>query len=224
MNSQPVVIEQVLDAPVERVWDALTKNEQMKQWYFHLPDFKAVPGFEFIFVAGAEDDVQYKHICRVVEVVPQKKLSYSWRYDGYPGQSMVSFELVEEGDQTWLKLTHAGLETFSSSGPDFARESFAAGCTQIIGNSLKGFLKQNQREPESLRRGVRLEASCFLLHAFCFLPRASSFLKLKYRVLSRFSHNIITENAEAFNLQFNGITGLQPLFGIFRIVKFARAI
>ncbi len=141
MNSQPLVIEQVIDAPASRVWDALTKNEQMKKWYFDLPDFKAVPGFEFNFIAGAKGDVQYKHICKVTQVVPKKKLSYSWLYDGYPGDSLVSFELFEEGKQTRLKLTHAGLETFASSGPDFARENFAKGWTQIVGKSLKGFLE-----------------------------------------------------------------------------------
>ena len=139
MNSQPVIIEQVFDAPVARVWDALTKNEQMKKWYFELPDFQAVPGFEFIFIAGGEK--KYKHICRVIEVVPRKKLSYTWRYDGFPGQSLVSIELFDERDQIRLKLTHTGLETFASSGPDFARENFAAGWTQIIGKSLKGFLE-----------------------------------------------------------------------------------
>jgi uncharacterized protein YndB with AHSA1/START domain len=146
MNSQPFEIEQVYGVPVSRVWDALTDNEQMKLWYFNIPEFKAVPGFEFTFVAGAEGDLQYKHICKVTEVVPKKKLSYSWRYEGYPGQSKVSFELFKEGDQTRLKLTHEGLESFASYGPAFSWSSFAAGWTHIMGNSLKGFL-----EPEPAR-------------------------------------------------------------------------
>jgi uncharacterized protein YndB with AHSA1/START domain len=141
MKSQPLIVERVLDAPVTRVWDALTKNEQLKKWYFELPDFKAVSGFEFIFIAGAKGDTQYKHICKVNEVVPKNKLSYSWRYDGYPGDSLVTFELFEAGEQTRLKLTHAELETFASAGPDFVRENFAEGWNQIVGKSLKGFLE-----------------------------------------------------------------------------------
>lgn len=140
MNNKPFVIEAVFDAPVARVWDALTQNELMKKWYFDLADFKAVPGFEFIFVAGGKGDVSYKHICKVTEVVARKKLSYSWRYDGYPGTSLVLFELFEEEGKTRLRLTHSGLETFASSGPDFAPENFAEGWTSIVGNSLKGFL------------------------------------------------------------------------------------
>jgi uncharacterized protein YndB with AHSA1/START domain len=146
MNSQPIEIEQVFDVPVSRVWDAITNNEQMKLWYFKLPEFKAIPGFEFSFVAGAEGDLQYKHICRVTEVVPKKKLSYSWRYEGYAGDSMVIFELFAEGETTRMKLTHSGLETFADAGAAFSRDNFATGWTHIIGTSLKNFL-----EPEPAR-------------------------------------------------------------------------
>jgi len=45
MNNQPFIIERLFDVSVSKVWDALTKNEQMKKWYFQLPDFKVVVGF-----------------------------------------------------------------------------------------------------------------------------------------------------------------------------------
>ena len=140
MNNQPFVIEREFDAPVAIVWDALTQKEHMKKWYFDLEEFKAIRGFEFVFTAGAED-MEYKHICTVTEVVPNKKLDYSWRYEGYPGNSLVSFELFDEDKKTKLRLTHVGLESFASAGPDFSVEKFAEGWTFIIGNSLKEFLE-----------------------------------------------------------------------------------
>ncbi len=97
MTSQPVVVEQLFNVPVARVWDALTKNEQMKKWYFQLEDFKPVTGFEFRFTAVGKEGKEFVHLCKVTEVVSGKKLDYSWRYDGYPGNSIVSFELFEEG-------------------------------------------------------------------------------------------------------------------------------
>jgi uncharacterized protein YndB with AHSA1/START domain len=77
MNNQPFIIERLFDVPVSKVWDALTKNGQMKKWYFQLPDFKAVVGFEFTFTGGADDHKPYRHLCRIVEVIPGRKLSYS---------------------------------------------------------------------------------------------------------------------------------------------------
>ncbi|MEI9946056.1 MAG: SRPBCC domain-containing protein [Chitinophagaceae bacterium] len=73
-------------------------------------------------------------------MVPQKKLTYSWRYDKYEGNSFVTFELFDEGEKTRLKLTHAGLETFPQNTADFAKESFQKGWTELIGTSLPKFL------------------------------------------------------------------------------------
>jgi uncharacterized protein YndB with AHSA1/START domain len=143
MDNLPFVIERVFDAPVEKVWDAITKNEEMKEWYFQLADFKPVIGFEFQFTGKADENTEYLHLCKVTEVVDKKKLTYSWRYDGMPGISFVSFELFAEIKKTRLKLTHAGIESFSSGGPHFASQNFAEGWTFILDKSLNGYLMKD---------------------------------------------------------------------------------
>ncbi len=141
MSNHPFEIERLFDAPVTKVWDALTQNEQLKKWYFQIADFKPIVGFEFQFIGKTEDNKEYLHLCKITEVVPGKKLVYSWRYDGLPGNSLVSFELFEEGEKTRLKLKHAGLETFAAGGSDFAKENFAGGWTYILDKSLTEYLK-----------------------------------------------------------------------------------
>ena len=69
---EAVVLERTFDAPVARVWRALTDVEQMRQWYFDLKEFKPEVGFEFEFVVEHEG-ASYHHLCRVTEVVPQQK-------------------------------------------------------------------------------------------------------------------------------------------------------
>lgn len=153
MNKQePFVIERTYNAPVARVWKAISDKEQMKLWYFDIPAFKPVVGTEFEF-SGGPDDRTYRHLCVVKEVVKEKKLSYSWRYDGYDGDSLVTFELFPEGDQTRLRLTHAGLETFPASNPDLARSNFEAGWTDIIDNLLTNYV-----ETANLNRDITLDA------------------------------------------------------------------
>jgi hypothetical protein len=49
---------------------------------------------------------------------------------------------LKKGKQTRLKLTHEGLETFPQDNPDFAKESFTAGWTEIIGTLLKQYLEK----------------------------------------------------------------------------------
>jgi uncharacterized protein YndB with AHSA1/START domain len=141
MKTHPLIVERVYTAPVEKVWTALTDKDQMKQWYFELQEFKPLPGFEFRFFGGKKEK-QYLHICEVMEVVPLEKLSYSWRYDGYSGNSIVSFELFKEDEtHTRLKLKHDGLNSFPSDEPDLAASNFAEGWNFILGESLTNFVE-----------------------------------------------------------------------------------
>ena len=143
MKQEAFVIERSYNAPVERVWNALTDKNAMKQWYFDIQEFRAEPGFEFSFDGQNEGRI-YVHLCQVTEVIKEKKLTYSWRYQGYEGISYVTFELFPEGKGTRLKLTHTGLETFPQDLPDFRKENFVAGWTEITGSLLKNFVESSK--------------------------------------------------------------------------------
>jgi uncharacterized protein YndB with AHSA1/START domain len=138
---EPIEITRELNATPGTVWKAITDKDQMKQWYFDFAEFRAEVGFEFQF-SGGTPEKQYLHLCKITEVIPNQKLSYRWRYDGYEGNSIVTFELFPEGDKTKLTLTHKGLETFPQDNPDFARNNFVEGWTQIIGTSLPEYLQK----------------------------------------------------------------------------------
>ncbi len=142
MNNEPFVIERTFNAPATKVWKAITDKNEMKHWYFDLAEFKAEVGFEFQFSGGPAPERQYLHLCKINDIVPEKKLTYSWRYDGYEGNSFVTFELFDEGSKTRVKLTHAGLDTFPKDKPDFAKQNFVEGWTDIIGRSLKEFVEK----------------------------------------------------------------------------------
>ncbi len=141
MNNQPLVFERVYNSPIDKVWRAITDKDEMKEWYFDLSEFKAEVGFEFEFSGGAEDGIQYLHKCVITEVVPLSKLSYSWRYEGYQGNTTVSFELFQHGDDTKLRLTHVGLETLPAID-DFARVNFIGGWNEFINIRLKEYLEK----------------------------------------------------------------------------------
>ena len=143
LTTEEITIERTFEAPVAQVWNALTDVEQMRQWYFDLKEFKPEPGFEFEFVVEHEG-VSYHHLCRVTEVIPQQRIAYTWRYKGEPGDSLVTFELLPEGNETRLKLTHKGIETFPKT-PAYARKNFEAGWTAIIGSELKEFVEKKQK-------------------------------------------------------------------------------
>jgi uncharacterized protein YndB with AHSA1/START domain len=142
-TAEVVVVERTLNAPVARVWKALTDVEQMRRWYFDLKDFKPQVGFEFEFVVEHEGN-RYHHLCRITEMIPEKKIAYTWRYKGEPGDSLVTFELSGEGEKTRVKVTHTGIETFPKT-PAYARKNFEAGWTTIIGTELKQFVEESKK-------------------------------------------------------------------------------
>lgn len=136
---EPLVVERVYNAPTSKVWKAITDRDQMSEWYFDLKSFRAEVGFEFEF-NGGDGNKTFRHLCKITEVIPGQKLTYSWQYDGEEGISYVTFELFsEENDRTRLRLTHTGLETFPNK-PEFARKNFEQGWNEIIGTSLPTFL------------------------------------------------------------------------------------
>lgn len=141
MNDEPVVVEQNFDSSPIKIWKVITDKDEMKKWYFNIKNFKLEKGFEFRFWAGKDENNQYEHVCKITEVIPEKKLSYSWRFKGAEGLSFVTFELIPEGKRTRLKLTHTGLGTFPADNPDFARDNFVEGWNYIIKTSLKKYVE-----------------------------------------------------------------------------------
>lgn len=141
MSSKNVIVERVFDADIKLVWKALTEKELMKEWYFDVKEFNTVVGFKFEFWGGEKGEKQWKHLCEITEVIPEEKLTYSWKYDGYNGMSYVTFELFEEKNGTKLKLTHTGIDTFPADIPELAIHNFENGWKHAIHVSLKEFLE-----------------------------------------------------------------------------------
>lgn len=137
-------IERTYNASITKVWNALTRSDELKQWYLDLPDFKPIKGFEFTFMLGKDPDNLYKHQCKITDVIPGKKLAYSWQYEGYEGNSEVIYELFEEGKKTKVKLTHKGINTFPEDNEDLSANNFAEGWTFIVGKALKEYAEKRK--------------------------------------------------------------------------------
>lgn len=143
-DEAPIVVEHSYAATADDVWKAITDVDQMRQWYFeNIPAFRPEVGFETQFnVQSGERN--FLHLWKIVEVVPGKKITYDWKYEGLAGDSLMVFELFARGDSTRLKLTHRVLESFPGDIPEFARESGVAGWKYFIQQRLKEFLEGNR--------------------------------------------------------------------------------
>ena len=142
MNMEPIVVEAEYEAPIEVVWTALTDPAQMPRWFFEpIAEFRPEVGFETRFTVRADGN-DYVHDWRVAEVTPPKRMVLSWRYDGLPGDSTVTWELSETDGGTALRLTHKILEPFPQDDPAFHRETGLSGWKYFLQESLKAFLER----------------------------------------------------------------------------------
>lgn len=142
-GDDPIIVEQSFNTSIESVWKAITDVDRMRQWFFeNIPSFKPEVGFETQFNVQSGDR-NFLHKWKVTEVGPPKKITYNWKYEGYPGDSFVVFELFEQNNLTMLRLTHQVHESFPQDISEFKRESCVEGWTFFIQKSLKEFMEKN---------------------------------------------------------------------------------
>jgi uncharacterized protein YndB with AHSA1/START domain len=112
------------------VWECLTTPALIAEWLMD-NDFKPLAGHTFQFRAKPMRGWSGIVDCRVLEVVPNKKLSYTWESGPKPGEikfrTVVTWHLVPENGGTLLRLEHTGFKGFSGVMVSF-----------ILGSGWKG--------------------------------------------------------------------------------------
>jgi uncharacterized protein YndB with AHSA1/START domain len=105
-----VRFERRFDAPVEELWDALTRPERLARWL--------APGS---IGSGVESEVRLDFgpggivTGRVLRWEPPTVVEYEWRFAGEP-ESVVRFELSPAGEGTDLVLDHRALAAEHATG------------------------------------------------------------------------------------------------------------
>jgi uncharacterized protein YndB with AHSA1/START domain len=121
-----------IKAPPSKVWAAITQPEQMIQWWG--PDAGPTlsveadvrPGGRFSIVFRLLDGSEHNPTGVYRQVVPDKKLTFTWERAGLPEQdSLVTFRLEPLDGGTELTLIQEQL-------PDALRESHEAGWSGLL--------------------------------------------------------------------------------------------
>lgn len=114
-----------LPHPPKVVWEYLTDSELLSQWLMK-NDFKPIEGHEFQFKTKPKIKMGFDGniYCKVLEVKPTERLSYSWK--GGPGNgkinldSKVTWTLTPKDDGTELLLEHTGFKGWENYLPYLA--------------------------------------------------------------------------------------------------------
>ncbi len=137
---KPVIVSELFDVPANRVWDSLSRKEELNSWYFQLQGYRLEEGQEFTFYES-ESTKKYFHRCRFLKIVPNKLIEYSWAHpDHSTGQSTVSWKLDPVGSGTRVTLVHSGVENFSDAGKEFSWKNYHSGWNTIVKTNLRNHL------------------------------------------------------------------------------------
>lgn len=138
-QTDALVIERVLDAPVDMIWKLWTEPEHFKQWYG--PNGMQVPVAEMDLRVGGvrrvcmemqtpDGTMQMWTLGAFTEIVINERLVYTEQYtdpegnpvqphggEGMPPQTIVTIVLSAVNGGTRMVMTHAGLpETEGANG------------------------------------------------------------------------------------------------------------
>ena len=94
-----MVFERRINAPIQRVWHALTDHRELAQWFFPI-DGHLVEGSEIVI----RWDEEPLHSTVIARETPNL-LAWTWHRPGEP-ESVVRWELFDEGEETRFVLTH----------------------------------------------------------------------------------------------------------------------
>lgn len=140
-----IKVEAVFNATQLQVWEALTKPEIMKVWYFTIPNFELTEGKEFQFYEN--EGTNFMHVCKILKIEKQHLFRHTWTHPSQSkGSSIVTWEIneIEEG-KVKVTLTHEGVESFADGGADFAPANYEMGWNTLVKTSLRNYLYNIQK-------------------------------------------------------------------------------
>jgi uncharacterized protein YndB with AHSA1/START domain len=132
----------LIDAPLQRVWQAITDPAQLERWYapgcpWEIPALQDGATVKF---HNTNTDIQ---LAIIEALEPLQKLTLRWQLDpAHPGVTLLnSFLLKEENGKTHVTVSQAGYESL----PDGMREEQLrqdAEAYTAIAESLKNYLER----------------------------------------------------------------------------------
>jgi uncharacterized protein YndB with AHSA1/START domain len=93
-----------------KVWRALTEPELLTEWLLPTIGLKLEPGAAFTFKTQPYPGWDGTVNCRLVEIEPQRKLSYTWVVGDMFIDTVVTFTLTPTASGTRLSLLQTGFK------------------------------------------------------------------------------------------------------------------
>jgi uncharacterized protein YndB with AHSA1/START domain len=140
-NKLSVSVSRHIEAPVNKVWQALTDPAMIKQWLFGTNTKSDWKKGSSITYTGEWQGKQYEDKGQIIDIVPEKLLhttyfsSMSGKEDKPENYANVKYELEPEGDGTLVTISNDNIDD------EKAQEHVKENWTMVLG-SMKKLLEE----------------------------------------------------------------------------------
>jgi uncharacterized protein YndB with AHSA1/START domain len=140
-DADAITLEVTLDAPVERVWDAIASEPERRHWWSYLA-LEAIPGGRLLERWQDAEGRERTTSGEVLDARAPHLLRCSWRDDDWAAATEVEFTLRPEGGASRLRLRHSGWARLGPVGEDL-RPAHRDGWRRHLAN-LKRYVESNR--------------------------------------------------------------------------------
>lgn len=109
-QTDAITFEFDLQHPPARVWRALTDPVLLSEWLLPVVEMGLEPGASFTFRTQPQPGWDGAVNCRMLEIDPERKLSYTWTVGDMELDTVVTFTLVPTASGTRLSLVQSGFK------------------------------------------------------------------------------------------------------------------
>jgi uncharacterized protein YndB with AHSA1/START domain len=127
-SAQDIEISIEIEAPLERIWEAIATQERLRDWFNAEMRFEPRVGGQVEF-AGLDGDEPFRFGGRVTEFEPPRRLTWEWGWlpPRWPEPTLLTMTLTPKPSTVLVELRQHGWERLPADNRDATYAAFRQG-------------------------------------------------------------------------------------------------
>lgn len=141
ISNPPIKIEQVFDCKIDEVWNVISEETALKEWFVECSDYTFGEGYEFVISLGKQSLSRF--LCHFTFIDEKSTIEYTIeplenrRNDAV---ALIRWELHEEHGRTILRFAFDGIDQLVRSCKNIDYKFLSTKFSSLIKSQLSEYL------------------------------------------------------------------------------------